>query len=132
MTSDHDAIMDKYMKDLETIAQRSAFYSASRVPPATRKYSGQAQASTKLAIGAPDPRVVLSYDATIPDSVPNPIGQAVERMLKVSTRVKLGDIMYVSNNLPYIGIVNYVYGDLMFEKAARRWQEDVDRAVSDT
>lgn len=129
--NDHAKIMDKYMRDLVTVAQKTCFYSATHVPHGTRIFTGQAQASTKMAIGAPNLDVVLSSSPNVPRSVPDPIGQAVRRFKTVSKQIRLGDIVYISNNLPYIRILEFGYGDLMFHKAASLWQEDVNRAVND-
>lgn len=123
--------MDRYIDDLEQIAQKSALYSASRVPNETRKYSGQAQASTKMSIGAMDLSVVLA-DVYAPNAISNSIGLAVNQFKRVSSQIKLGDVVFISNNLPYIAVVEFEYGDLMFNKAMKAWEQDVERAVNDT
>ena len=122
--------MNRYIRELDTIAQKSAFYSASHVPNATRKYSGQAQASTRIGVGSPDTSVTLAA-VYAPNAISNPIGRAVSRFQTASRRISIGTTVYVTNNLPYIRKLEYGYGDLMFAKAISKWQQDVERAVND-
>lgn len=126
----HDQIMDKYIDDLEKIAQNSAFNSAARIPMTTRKYSGQAQASTRMGINSDDLSVTLA-DVYGPNAIDDSIAQSVNKARAVSRGIRLGDKVYITNNLDYIRDLEYEFGDLMFTTSARLWQEDVNRAVSD-
>lgn len=128
MTDEHTKIMDKYIRNLESINQDAIYYSGERVVNGTRKFSGQAQASIRVGIGAPDTSVVRAA-VYARDAISNPKQRSFSQMRSASRRVPLGNIAFVSGALEYFPILEYSLGDLMFNKAASQWQEDVDRAV---
>ena len=126
-----EQMIDDQLKNLETIAKNSCFYSANHVPQGTRKFSGQARASTNMSIGSADLSVILAANYGR-DAINGELDLATRKFKSVSSRIKTGDTVHVSNNLDYINKLEYKYGDLMFSKAVRMWQEDVQRAVNDT
>ena len=127
----HDEFIARAKKQLVDVAQKSAFYSADRVPKRTRKYSGQARASTNMAIGGPDTSVVLAANYE-QNAIQGELGLATAKFKSVSSQIRLGDMVYVTNSLDYIRVVEYKYGDMMFTHAIKSWGTDVARAVNES
>ena len=131
MQQEHAKEIKKLRRQLVVIGQRSAFHSANRVPPATRKLSGQARINTKLTVGQQD----LTNQYANPYGPNFFIGELANRtahFAEASKEIKLGDTAFVTNNLHYIQDLEYRRGDLMFNKAAQAWPQDVRKGIRDS
>ena len=130
MLTQHDKLIDKLERQLEVLPQRSAFYSANSIPQATRKYSGQSRANTRMEIGGIDDTVYLA-PVYAPNAITGELGERKRAYERVSKRVKIGDTVHISNSLDYIQSVEFELGDLMFSKAIQKWPQHVRAAVRD-
>ena len=129
--SSHDRLMDRLDRQLDMVPQISAFNSADRIPGNTPKFSGQLRASTNIGINGVDDSVTLvaNYQR---NAIRGELAAATARFKLVSSRIRAGDTVYISNDLPYAAEQEFQRGHLMFTKSAQLWPVDVANAVRES
>lgn len=117
-----DAIRKAVPKAVEKAVLESVVSIADNAP----KFSGQLRASINVGFNDPDMDVVLApvYER---NAIANPEQKSKARARKAMKGYRLGDMIYISNNLPYAAVQEYEAGHLMFTIAANLFATKLER-----
>lgn len=121
-----DEQIDRELEILEDANQRACFHSANSIPSNFGKYSGQIRASVRMNINSYDLSVTLA-PVYKKDAIVGEIEERERSFLATSKRVKIGDVVHISDNIPYVENAEYQYGNYAFRKAIASWPRHVDQ-----
>lgn len=120
-------VNNREIRALELLPQFAVVQSAMHAVRNSRKLSGQFRNNFRMAVNRVDASVRFVFPYR-PNAITNELAQRHRAFTRISKSVKLGDVVWISNNLHYGPFLNYQKGDLFMEKAIARWQQHNERA----
>lgn len=121
------ALLQAARKGLPKGIAKATVKTANAVVVGSPRFSGQLRASTKIGVNAPEKSVVIA-PVYFFNAIPNAEFLSMSRFPSDVASFKVGDTLYVSNNLPYAEFQELEAGHLMFARAAKRFQSFLDNS----
>ena len=112
-------------KDIPEGIKRASVTAANEVVTQSPRFSGQLRASTNIGLSSPDLSVVIApvYEF---NAIPDAEFRSMSKFPGAISTFRVGDTIYISNNLHYAWFQEREAGHLMFAKAAQRFQTILD------